>query len=119
MIKFNYRSLFTPVTLVVMSVLFLLVSIGIMVAVANDRPEAADVAAKPTQQQPAHPAPAKPEPTKPVEPVPAKTTQRPTTVELPPCLTETSENCYWNARVRSNKVGMSYVNIDGSIYYLP
>ncbi|QED11918.1 hypothetical protein SEA_MASHLEY_102 [Microbacterium phage Mashley] len=38
---------------------------------------------------------------------------------LPPCLTEDSDNCVWDARVDGNGEGRSFVTIDGVTHYLP
>lgn len=35
------------------------------------------------------------------------------TLGMPPCITEDSENCYWDATTMGNGVGTSFVNIDG------
>lgn len=37
---------------------------------------------------------------------------------LPPCENEDSDNCYWNAEMRGNGEGVSFVTIDGNTYYL-
>lgn len=36
---------------------------------------------------------------------------------LVPCESEDSFNCYWDATLRGNKVGQSFVNINGVMYY--
>lgn len=38
--------------------------------------------------------------------------------ELPPCATEDSTNCFWNAAENGNGQGQSFFNIDGESYYL-
>lgn len=38
---------------------------------------------------------------------------------LVPCPTEDSANCYWDASVRGNTLGRSFVNIDGVRYFKP
>lgn len=37
---------------------------------------------------------------------------------LPPCATEDSVNCYWDAQQRGNGEGRSFVNYNGQTYYL-
>jgi hypothetical protein len=39
------------------------------------------------------------------------------TFEVGPCLTEDDSNCYWDATVRGNHRGHSFVNIEGRYYY--
>lgn len=39
------------------------------------------------------------------------------TIILPPCPTEDSNNCYWDAQSRGNGQGTSFVVIDGVVYY--
>lgn len=34
-----------------------------------------------------------------------------------PCATEDATNCYWNANVQGNNVGVSFVDILGATYY--
>lgn len=41
-----------------------------------------------------------------------------TTIQLPPCATEDSDNCYWQADQAGNQIGASFVVIDG-IQYSP
>ena len=41
------------------------------------------------------------------------------TIILTPCPTEDSTGCYWDASIRGNKVGQSFVNINGNVYYKP
>ncbi len=36
---------------------------------------------------------------------------------LPPCATEDSDNCYWNAATMGNGTGTSFINLDGVTYY--
>jgi hypothetical protein len=36
---------------------------------------------------------------------------------LPPCLTEDSDNCYWDAKERGNGKGHSFTTINGETYY--
>jgi hypothetical protein len=36
---------------------------------------------------------------------------------LPPCVTEDSANCYWDAASRGNGLGQSFVDVDGIVYY--
>ncbi len=37
---------------------------------------------------------------------------------LPPCLTEDSANCYWDAKSRGNGRGRSFVDIGGNVVFL-
>lgn len=39
------------------------------------------------------------------------------TYTLPPCATEDSDNCYWNAARMGNGTGTSFINLDGVTYY--
>lgn len=39
------------------------------------------------------------------------------TYTLPPCATEDSDNCYWNAATMGNGTGTSFINLDGVTYY--
>jgi hypothetical protein len=39
------------------------------------------------------------------------------TLTLPPCVSEDSVNCYWDAARMGNGTGTSFVNIDGVYYY--
>jgi hypothetical protein len=39
-------------------------------------------------------------------------------VVLPPCEHEDSSNCSWNAQTTGNGVGDSFVDIDGTTFYL-
>lgn len=39
-------------------------------------------------------------------------------IELPPCATEDSDNCWWDAARDGNGEGRSFVVIDGQISYL-
>lgn len=41
------------------------------------------------------------------------------TFSLTPCPTEDSVNCYWDASLRGNKIGQSFININGNVYYKP
>jgi hypothetical protein len=36
---------------------------------------------------------------------------------LPECPTEDSANCYWDASIRGNGQGRSFVDIDGEVHY--
>lgn len=38
-------------------------------------------------------------------------------VVLTPCVTEDSDNCYWNAATRFNGKGRSFVVLNGTYYY--
>lgn len=38
---------------------------------------------------------------------------------LPPCTTEDSANCYWDASTRGNGQGVSFVDVAGHVIYLP
>lgn len=38
---------------------------------------------------------------------------------FPPCQTEDSNTCYWDAASRGNGIGQSYVVWDNEVYYLP
>lgn len=35
---------------------------------------------------------------------------------LPPCAAEDSDNCFWDATVRGNGEGRSFVSLDGVVY---
>lgn len=35
---------------------------------------------------------------------------------MTPCVTEDSENCYWDATTMGNGVGTSFVNVNGNWY---
>ena len=37
---------------------------------------------------------------------------------LPPCVTEDSHDCFWDAQHRGNGLGRSFVDIAGIVYYL-
>lgn len=37
---------------------------------------------------------------------------------LPPCPTEDSTNCYWDATVQGNGLGQSFVDINGTAHYV-
>lgn len=37
---------------------------------------------------------------------------------LPPCPTEDSDGCYWNAGVAGNGLGRSFVAVAGTVLYL-
>lgn len=37
------------------------------------------------------------------------------TAALPPCVTEDSRNCYWNARTMGNGGGKSFVDLGGHL----
>lgn len=39
-----------------------------------------------------------------------------TTIQLPPCATEDSGDCYWQADQSGNQIGASFVVIDGITY---
>lgn len=39
------------------------------------------------------------------------------TYQLPACLTEDSDNCYWDAAVRGNHQGDSFITLLGTTYY--
>lgn len=38
---------------------------------------------------------------------------------LPPCASEDSTQCYWDASAQGNGQGHSFIDIGGSTYYLP
>lgn len=38
---------------------------------------------------------------------------------LPPCATEDSSNCVWDAQSMGNGTGNSFVDLDGTTYDLP
>lgn len=38
---------------------------------------------------------------------------------LPPCPTEDSSQCYWNAAEQGNGTGASFIDIGGTAYLLP
>lgn len=40
-------------------------------------------------------------------------------LDLPPCPTEDSDNCYWDADVRGNGQGISFTVRNGNVYYVP
>lgn len=40
------------------------------------------------------------------------------TVELAPCWTEDSINCYWDATTRGNGAGQSFADLDGQSYWI-
>lgn len=40
-----------------------------------------------------------------------------TVITLTPCVTEDSDNCYWDAVLNGNGEGTSFVTIDGVTYY--
>ena len=40
-----------------------------------------------------------------------------TQLEIPTCATEDDTNCFWDATVRGNKTGQSFIDFDGSVYY--
>lgn len=42
---------------------------------------------------------------------------QPPVPDLPPCPTEDSSNCYWDATVQGDGNGMSFIDIDGTAYY--
>jgi len=37
---------------------------------------------------------------------------------LTPCATEDSTNCHWDASVRGNGTGHSFIDLEGTVYYL-
>lgn len=37
---------------------------------------------------------------------------------LPPCLTEDSTNCFWDAAVQGNGSGESFIDINGTAHYI-
>ena len=39
------------------------------------------------------------------------------TVDLPPCEYEDSDNCFWDAQSRGNGEGTSFVVLDNIVYY--
>lgn len=43
-------------------------------------------------------------------------TPQDTVIQLPPCATEDSDNCYWQADQAGNEIGASFVVIDGVTY---
>jgi len=38
---------------------------------------------------------------------------------MPPCATEDSVNCHWDASASGNGVGSSFIDVNGTAYYLP
>jgi hypothetical protein len=38
---------------------------------------------------------------------------------LPPCPTEDSANCYWDAQTRSNGKGISFIDLGGYLIRVP
>lgn len=38
---------------------------------------------------------------------------------LPPCATEDSSTCYWDASTHGNGTGSSFIDVGGDVYYLP
>lgn len=36
----------------------------------------------------------------------------------PPCATEDSTNCYWDANVQGNGQGNSFIDVNGTAYYV-
>lgn len=38
---------------------------------------------------------------------------------MPQCAAEDSHNCYWDAAHRGNGLGTSFVDIGGTVVYLP
>lgn len=38
---------------------------------------------------------------------------------LPPCATEDSTNCAWNAQTMGNGTGTSFIDVNGTTYDLP
>lgn len=52
------------------------------------------------------------------DPVDAATGGLSSATALPPCATEDSHDCYWNARVQGNGEGRSFVDIGGVVYFL-
>jgi hypothetical protein len=36
---------------------------------------------------------------------------------LPACVTEDSDNCFWDAREQGNGAGLSFVTLNGTTYY--
>ena len=40
------------------------------------------------------------------------------TPSLPPCPTEDSDNCIWDATTHGNGQGRSFISLDGTTYYL-
>ena len=38
---------------------------------------------------------------------------------IPPCATEDSTNCYWDASTSGNGTGSSFIDIGGDAYNLP
>lgn len=39
-------------------------------------------------------------------------------VTLTPCATEDSTNCYWDATTHGNGQGRSFIDVDGTAYFL-
>ena len=37
--------------------------------------------------------------------------------QIPECKTEDSDNCFWNAQVRGNGEGRSFIVLDGRVFY--
>lgn len=38
---------------------------------------------------------------------------------MPPCATEDSANCFWDASAAGNGIGTSFIDANGTAYYLP
>lgn len=41
-----------------------------------------------------------------------------TILTIPPCVTEDSDDCYWDALTMGDRTGSSFINLGGSTYYL-
>lgn len=37
---------------------------------------------------------------------------------LPPCQSEDDNNCYWDASIRGNQQGDSFIVVNDNVYYL-
>jgi len=44
-------------------------------------------------------------------------TLKPSSIQLTPCETEDSDNCYWDASTRGNGEGVSFITLNGVTYY--
>jgi len=51
-----------------------------------------------------------------VTPAPAPAPEFPT-YSLPPCESEDSDNCYWDAARMGNGTGQSFISLEGVLYY--
>lgn len=39
-------------------------------------------------------------------------------LSIPECATEDSTNCFWNANVQGNGTGNSFIDVNGTAYYV-